>query len=314
MKNLTSVSGKTARYMKYIRLSLPELLVKADRVRRKFCGKDLDICSIINAKSGRCSEDCKYCAQSGHHSASVSVYPLLSREELFEAASKARAAGARRFGIVTSGNRLSAAELSQLSEVTGKIVSELGIQVCGSLGALTLEELKALKKAGMTRYHHNIETSARFYPRIVSTHAFEDRLKTIAAAKAAGMEVCSGGIIGLGESWEDRIEMALILKELRVDSVPVNILIPIQGTPLSGIALLSAEEVIRTLCLFRIILKDKTIRIAAGRETRLRDFQGMGFMAGANGMLIGGYLTTRGRSVEEDREFIREIQAFWAEE
>ena len=312
MKNSNRISKKINGYLKYIKSPLPELLVKADQIRRIHCGKTLDICSIINAKSGRCSEDCKYCAQSGHHSTSVAVYPLLSSQELFEAASKARADGALRFGIVTSGNRLSEAELNQLTAVIKKIIREAGISVCGSLGALTREELLRLKESGMTRYHHNIETSASFYPKIVSTHSFEDRLKTIAAAKSAGMEVCSGGIIGLGESWEDRIEMALILKELKVDSVPVNILIPFKGTPLFGIPLISREDVIRTLCIFRIILKDKIIRIAAGRETRLKDFQGLGFMAGANGMLIGGYLTTRGRSVEEDQDFIQEIRNLWA--
>ncbi len=298
--------------MKYVKTPLSLLLAKADRVRSLHCGKILDICSIINAKSGRCSEDCKYCAQSGHHSTSVAVYPLLSGQELLAAAFKAKADGARRLGIVTSGNRLSETELNQLTEVIKKMIRETGIEVCGSLGALTREELIKLKEAGMTRYHHNIETSARFYPKIVSTHSFEDRLKTIEASKSAGMEVCSGGIIGLGESWEDRIEMALILKKLKVDSVPVNILIPIEGTPLSGIPLISREDVIRTLCIFRIILKDKIIRIAAGRETRLKDFQGLGFMAGANGLLIGGYLTTRGRSAEEDQDFIREIRNLWA--
>ena len=314
MKNLNLISKKIKDYLKYVQTPLPELLVKADRIRRTHCGAALDICSIINAKSGRCSEDCKYCAQSAHHSTSVSVYPLLSSRELFEAALRAKADGAGRFGIVTSGNRLSAEELNLLSEVTRKIVTELGIEVCGSLGALTRQELSGLKAAGMTRYHHNIETSASFYSKIVSTHSFEDRIKTIEAAKAVAMEVCSGGILGLGESWEDRIEMALILKELEVDSVPVNILIPINGTPLDGIPLISREDVIRTLCIFRVILKSTIIKIAAGRETRLKDFQGMGFMAGANGMLIGGYLTTKGRSVEEDRDFIQEIRNLWSKE
>lgn len=314
MKNLNSFSKKTQAYLKYVKTPLPELLIKADRIRRTHCGATLDICSIINAKSGRCLEDCKYCAQSGHHAASVPVYPLLSNQELFDAAFKAKADGAVRFGIVTSGNRLSAAELDQLTVVIKKMVAELGIEVCGSLGALTREELSMLKEAGMTRYHHNIETSASFYPKIVTTHSFEDRIKTIEAAKSAGMQVCSGGILGLGESWEDRIEMALILKELEVDSVPVNILIPINGTPLSGIPLISREDVIRTLCIFRIILKGVIIKIAAGRETRLKDFQGLGFLAGANGMLIGGYLTTKGRSVEEDQDLIQEIRNLWAKD
>ena len=314
MRKSNLSSKKIKDYLKYIKIPLPELLVKADRIRRTHCGSLLDVCSIINAKSGRCTEDCKYCAQSAHHSTSVPVYPLLSNQEIFDAALKARADGAGRFGIVTSGNRLSETELVQLIKVIRKIISEVDIKVCGSLGALTREELVRLKEAGMTRYHHNIETSTSFYPRIVSTHSFEDRLKTIAAAKSAGMEICSGGILGLGESWEDRIEMALILKELKVDSVPLNILIPLDGTPLSGIPLISREDVIRTLCIFRIILKNNIIKIASVRETRLKEFQGLGFMAGANGMLIGGYLTTRGRSVEEDMEFIQEVRNLWSKD
>ncbi|PIQ86148.1 MAG: biotin synthase BioB [Candidatus Omnitrophica bacterium CG11_big_fil_rev_8_21_14_0_20_43_6] len=168
-----------------------------------------------------------------------------------------------------------------------------------------------LKTAGLSRYHHNLESSPGFFPKIVSTHTFEDRLNTIRAAKRAGLEVCSGGIIGLGETMEDRVQLALILKELKVDSVPLNILVPIAGTPLQDNPVLSCEEVIRTIAIFRIILKDKIIKIAAGRESILKDFQALGFMAGANGMLIGGYLTIKGRSVEEDQKLVTQVQKLW---
>jgi len=168
-----------------------------------------------------------------------------------------------------------------------------------------------LRDAGLCRYHHNIETSPRFYPHIVSTHSFRERLDTIEFAKSAGLEVCSGGIIGMGESWQDRIDMASLLKELEVDSVPLNILVPVRGTPLESGKAIPCADAIRTICGFRLILRDKDIKIAAGRESVLKDFQALGFMAGANGMLIGGYLTTKGRDVREDHKLAEEIQRLW---
>ena len=298
-------------YASLIKLPLPELMLKADRLRRKYQPETLDLCTILNAKSGLCAEDCKFCAQSSRHKTEVPVYPLKPLEEIIEAAKTARENGAERFGIVTSGNKLTQQDLDTILQATRIITRELGIKVCGSLGALPEKDLIQLKSAGMHRYHHNIETSREYYKTIVGTHDFEERISTIRAAKKAGMEVCSGGIIGMGESWEDRIRMALILKKLKVDSVPVNILVPIPGTPMEKITPISSEDILKTLCLFRIILKDKVIKIAAGRESRLKDFQGMGFLSGANGMLIGGYLTTRGRSVEEDQAFLREVKTLW---
>ncbi|MFA5875192.1 MAG: biotin synthase BioB [Candidatus Margulisiibacteriota bacterium] len=292
---------------------LMQLVAMANQVRAKFLGDRLDICSIINAKSGRCSEDCKFCAQSGRHAAEIAIYPLLKKEELLVAARTAKQNGAQRFGIVTSGNHLTADELKIIAETIAEI-KQIGIEPCASLGALTQAELKTLKTAGLVRYHHNIETSRNFYPKIVSTHTFDERIETIQAAKAAGLVVCSGGIIGMGETWEDRIIMAETLKELDVDSIPINILVPVKGTPLENLPPISGADVIRTICIFRMILKDKTIKIAAGRETVLKDFQAMGFMAGANGMLIGGYLTVRGRSVKEDQQLIKDITALWQEQ
>ena len=292
---------------------LTELIVEADRIRKKHIGSNLELCSIINAKSGLCSEDCKFCAQSSRHSAKVDVYPLKDKHEIVKAALKAKEIGARKFGIVTSGNRLNKEELKQIAETISEINNKIGIQVCVSLGALNREELSLLKDAGLSRYHHNIETSENFYKRIVSTHDFKERVDTIKAAKSIDLDVCSGGILGLGESWQDRIDMALLLKELDVDSVPINLLVPIKGTAMERVESISCNDAIRAIAIFRIILKDKAIKIAAGRETVLKDFQGMGFLAGANGMLIGGYLTVKGRDLKSDYEFIKEIENIWTE-
>lgn len=295
----------------YLKLPLSELISLADKVRREFAGVKLDLCSIMNAKSGLCGQDCKFCAQAARHKTGASVYSLKTKEEMFEAARRAKDIGAERFDIVTSGDSLSKEELKVICEAIAEITKELGIKMCASLGALTKIELKELKESGLTQYHHNIETSAGYFPKIVTTHSFQDRVNTIKAAKDAGLKVCSGGIIGLGETMEDRVDMAFCLKELNVDSVPLNILVPIKGTPLEAKQPITCEEVIRTVAIFRIILKDKVIKIAAGRESALKDFQALGFMAGANGMLIGGYLTIKGRSVEEDWKLAKEIQRIW---
>lgn len=294
-----------------LKLPLSELISLADSVREEGVGTDLELCSIMNAKSGMCSEDCKFCAQSFRHPTDISVYPLKEKQEMIEAAKRARDIGAERFDIVTSGNRLSIDELGIIAGAIEEITGKIGIKMCASLGNLGERELSLLKEAGLTRYHHNIETSPRYFPEIITTHTFEERVATIRAAKKVGLEVCSGGIIGMGETWDDRIDMALILKELDVTSVPINILVPIKETPFEKIPPLSRTDAIRTVAIFRIILRDKIIKLAAGRESALKDFQAMAFMAGANGMLIGGYLTIRGRSVEEDRQLIEEIEKIW---
>jgi biotin synthase len=294
-----------------LNLPLSELISSADKVRKEYVGKNLELCSIMNAKSGLCNEDCIFCAQATRYSTGVSTYPLKKKQEMIESAKRARDIGAERFDIVTSGNTLSREELKVIGETIQEITGKVGIKMCASLGGLDIEDLRLLKQAGLSRYHHNIETSPRFFPNIVSTHTFQDRIKTIEAAKKCGLEVCSGGIIGLGETMEDRIEMAFILKELNVDSVPINILVPIKGTPLENKVCISCVEAIQTIAIFRIILKDKIIKLAAGRESILKDFQAMAFMAGANGMLIGGYLTIKARGVAEDWKFVEEIKSLW---
>lgn len=294
-----------------LKLPLAELISRANRVRQKEAGDELDLCNIMNAKSGICGEDCKFCAQSIRYSTGAIIYPLKENGEIIEAAKRAKSIGAHRFDIVTSGNALTKGDLDRIIKVISEIKSKIGIDICASLGKMNEASLLALKKAGLTRYHHNIETSPNYYSKIVTTHSFQDRIRTIKAVKKVGLEACSGGIIGMGETWDDRIDMALILKELDVDSVPLNILVPIKGTPLENIEPMSPTDAIKTIAMFRIILKDKVIKLAAGRESLLKDFKVLAFMAGANGMLIGGYLTIKGRPVEDDWCLVEEIKKAW---
>ncbi|MDD4894856.1 MAG: biotin synthase BioB, partial [Candidatus Omnitrophica bacterium] len=252
-----------------------------------------------------------FCAQASRHSTGIPAYPLKNKEEMMEAAMQAKMMGAERFGIVTSGDELSKSELTLVIDAVREITGKTGIKVCASLGKISEEGFVFLKKAGLSRYHHNLETSEKYFTKIVTTHTYQERIDTIKAAKKAGLQVCSGGIIGMGETLDDRIDLALALKELNVDSVPINVLVSINGTPLDSINPLSAGEVIRAIALFRIILKDKAIKIAAGRESVLKDFQALAFMAGANGMLIGGYLTVKGRAPQEDLQLAEEVKRLW---
>ena len=293
------------------RMPLADLILLADKARQDYAGTNLELCSIMNAKSGLCSQDCKFCAQASRHATGISAYPLKKKEEMVEQAWRAKEIGAERFDIVTSGDGLSGKELNVIAEAIREITGKVGIKMCASLGELDEDAFKLLKDSGLTRYHHNIETSQNYFPAIVSTHTFQQRIDTIKRAQKTGLQVCSGGIIGMGESMQERIKMALCLKELGVDSVPLNVLVPIKGTPFEKRKTLSCDEVIRTIAIFRIILKDKIIKIAAGRESVLKDSQGLAFMAGANGMLIGGYLTIRGQDVSEDWKLVNEVKKLW---
>lgn len=293
-------------------LPFPALLSMAARANRALTrGKTVDLCSIVNAKSGRCSEDCRFCAQSGRYPTKAPAYPLLQKTELLAAARRAKKIGAKRFDIVTSGNRLTPKEFAAVLAAVRAIRRQVRIKVCASLGSLTADQLRRLKRAGLTRYHHNLETSERFFPKIATTHTWAERVATVKAAKAAGLETCSGGIIGMGETMRDRIDLALTLARLGVDSVPLNVHIGIPGTPLAKRKPISPVEVIRTIALFRILLPTATIHLAAGRESLLKDYQALAFYAGAGGMLIGGYLTIPGRPVAEDKKLVREIEALW---
>ncbi len=293
-------------------MPLPELMRQALAVKLDRRGPAVSLCSIINAKSGKCSENCRFCVQSAHYATDAPVYPLKDVREIVRAAAEAKRIGASHFSLVTSGRGLPAAEIPQLAAMIRTIRQEVGIMVCASLGILDQAALAELKAAGLSRYHHNLESSREFFPQVCTTHTFEERLATIAAARAVGLEVCAGGIFGLGETEADRISMALSLKECGVDSVPLNLLIPLPGTPMADRAPLSVAEVLRAIALYRLILPEVPIRLAAGRESVLRDFLGAAFLAGADGMMIGGYLTQRGRLPEEDRRFIAELAGLWS--
>jgi biotin synthase len=294
-----------------LKLPLSELMARARVAKLRERGRSFSLCTIMNVKSGGCTEDCAFCAQSSRYRTGSPVFSLKSTDEILEAAARAKDAGAARFSLVTSGRGLARSEVDKLAVGIEQIRTDVEISVCASLGILDSEALTILKSAGLSRYHHNIETSESFFPKVISTHSFKERISTIHIAKEAGLEVCSGGIIGLGESAEDRVEMALTLADLGVDSVPINILVPIPGTPLASQAPLSVEEILRTIAAFRLIFPDKAIRIAGGRESALMDFQGLAFWAGADAMLIGGYLTIAGRPIEVDLRLVREVKRLW---
>ena len=285
---------------------LEPLCEAADQIRRHFCGNAFDMCSIINGKSGKCPEDCKYCAQSSHYSADTAVYPLLSTDEILREAKANAADGILRFSIVTSGKRLSDQEVEQVCDSFRKIRETCGISLCASMGLLSQKQFKMLKSAGVVRYHNNLETSRRFFPHICTTHTYEDKIQAIRDARESGLTVCSGGIIGLGETMEDRIDMALTLRDLQIRSVPINVLNPIPGTPLEHNAPLPEDEVCRTAAIFRFLLPDSILRMAGGRG--LMEDQGRRvFRSGANGANTQNMLTTGGIAVREDRQLAEEL-------
>lgn len=284
------------------------LLAMADKIRQKFNGNEVDLCAIVNARSGKCPENCKFCAQSAHYDTGVKEYPLLAEDALLEAAKKAKEAGAIRFSVVTSGrNTSNPKEFEQIIHVLRRIREEVGVEICCSLGLLELEQAKQLKEVGVTRYHSNIETAPSNFPNICSTHSYEDKMYTINNAKEAGLRICSGGIFNLGESLEQRVEMAFTLKELGVDSIPLNLLNPIPNTPFEKNSPLSPLEILRTFAVFRFILPHAQIRTAGGREINLRSLQALALTGGLNGIMVGNYLTTEGRAPEEDLQMISDL-------
>lgn len=279
-----------------------ELLKEATRQRRRCFGDRIDLCSVVNIKNGHCPMDCRFCAQSRHNQSGTAVYPLLNARRLWSDACKAWKNGVRRVGLVASGCALSKPELSMLIEAVQGL-SENG-NLCASLGQLPADSLAELKQAGFTRYHHNLETSERYYPQICTTQQWRDRRATVLRAKELGLEACSGGLFGLGETWQDRFDLARTLGEMGVDSVPINFFKAIPGTPLENQPALTAEEALRIVALFRILLPETSIRICGGRPSILGTRQQELFDAGADALMTGNYLTTTGFSVDADWEMI----------
>ncbi len=286
---------------------LDELTRAADEIRRQMCQNGFDLCTIVNGKCGRCSEDCKYCAQSVHyHTACSESYPLLDTEKLLEGARYNDAKGVLRYSIVTSGKRLTDREIDQVCESIRTIKKETSIEVCVSFGLLNESQFRKIKEAGASRIHCNLESSARYFPKVCTTHTYEEKIETLKAAQRAGLSICSGGILGLGETMEDRIDMVLTARELGVKSVPMNLLNPIPGTPYEKNRPLTNEEACRCAALFRFLIPDASIRLAGGRGL-LEDKGEACFLSGANAAISGDMLTTAGITVETDQELLQKL-------
>lgn len=295
-----------AEAMVLAQMPLEALCAAADEICRHFCGNQFDLCTIINAKSGRCSEDCKYCAQSSWYHTAADSYPLLGTEALLEQAQYNDKKGVPRYSIVTSGRSLSQQEIEQLCGSIPVIKENTGVSVCVSLGLLTEAQFRQLKQVGVSRVHNNLESSRRYFADVCTTHSYDEKIQTIRAAQRAGLTVCSGGIVGLGETMEDRIDLALTLRELGIKSVPVNLLNPIAGTPYAQNERLSNEELRRIVAIFRFLLPDAFIRLAGGRGL-LPDKGRSCFTSGANAAISGDMLTTSGITIEQDLALLQEL-------
>ena len=291
-----------------------DLVSLANKVRDKFAPKIVP-CSIINAKSGVCSQNCKFCAQSGHHRTEIESYPLLDTEKIVGSARTVYEQGVRSFGIVTSGYGYLKADDPEFQKILAAmdvIRRELpDLNICVSLGVLSEETAKLLAEHGAYRYNMNLQTNPERYAELISdTHTIEEKIRTRKYLQKYGVSICCGGIFGLGESWRDRVKMAFACRELDVDGIPLNVLLPIPGTPLEKRPVMSPAEVAKAFAIFRLVNPAKTIKFAAGRETTMKDFQGLLMLSGMNSFITGGYLTTRGRSVDEDKILLRNLTDF----
>ncbi len=284
-----------------------DLLKKgADKIRKELCGDHVNLCSIINGRAGRCSENCKFCAQSAHHHTGAAEYDLLDKSEVLKECKRNEANGVHRFSIVTAGRTLCGNAFDQAIEIYSKMREECpGIALCASHGLLTEEQFIKLRENGVTHYHSNIETSRRNFPNICTTHTFDDKINCIKTAQKAGLEVCSGGIIGMGETWEDRIDMALTLSELGIGSIPINSLMPIKGTPFGDLPVITEDEILRTIAIFRFINPTAYIRLAAGRNM-MKESGKEAFFCGANATITGDMLTTSGNNTAQDKIMLTE--------
>lgn len=305
------IEGYRLSYIEAMRIqdeySNSELFTLANDLRKHFQGQKLSTCMIKNAKSGSCSEDCKWCAQSKFHNTGISVFPLVDYDNTLAEVQYAETVGVEMFGLVASGRRVSQREVGQLTEIYKKLSSATpNIKLCSSLGLLSKDDLKKLYESGVRRYHCNIETAPSYFDRLCTTHTIEEKVATIKAAQEVGMSICSGGIIGMGETMEQRIEMAVFLQSLKVDSIPINLLQPIANTPLEGATPLNDNEILRTFAIFRIINPQADIRFAGGRM-RIKHIQKQAFGTGVSGAMLGNLLTTIGSGVEEDLELFEEL-------
>jgi len=283
------------------------LYAAADSIREKFCGNMLDTCSIVNARSGKCSEDCKWCAQSAKHKTGIETYPLKDEDEVLDCAVQNDIKGVKRFSMVTSGRKVEKKEMEKFCEMYNRIREKTGLKLCASMGLIGKEEMLMLKEAGVSRYECNLETASSFFSELCTTHTSEEKKATLRLAKECGMEICSGGIIGMGESMEQRVELACELRELDVKSVPINILNPIKGSALENAKPLSEEEILTTMAVFRFVLPDAFIRFAGGRINMSESLQKRALQAGINASLVGGLLTTPGSNINEDYEMFKTL-------
>lgn len=289
-------------------LSTPisDLCSAADQIREHFCSNQGELCTIINGRSGKCSENCKFCAQSSHFHTDSDSYDFLTPEDILKDAKKLEQKKVHRYSIVTAGRTLDQKSLHDALACYQKLHAETSLKLCASHGLLTADSFIALKESGVTRYHCNLETSRKHFPSVCTTHTYDDKLRCIRAAKEAGLEICSGGILGIGESLEDRIDMAFDLAALKVDSIPLNILIPIPGTPFAHLSTLSEEEILRSVGIFRFICPESVIRLAAGRGL-MTNYGAFALKGGANAVITGDMLTTSGSNIESDRKLFQSL-------
>lgn len=291
----------------FIDCNLDELCQGADKIRKALVGDKVDLCCVISGKGGNCPENCKYCVQSAHNKGKCDVYDFIPVEKIVEECSLNAKEGVDRFSIVIAGRSLKGKDFDKAIEAYERMHKECDIDLCASLGFIDREQIKRLHEAGVTCYHHNIETSERYFPEICTTHTFEMKLNTIKMVKEEGMKICSGGIIGMGESWQDRIDMALCLSELNVDSIPINMLMPKEGTEFGNYEIISETDVMRTIAIFRFINPTANVRLAAGRSFYENDGQ-KAFLSGASASITGNYLTSKANAnVRSDRKMLIEM-------
>ena len=308
LKGQSISSDKALQLESFTHEELDYLFIGTDRIRDKFKGDDVKICSIVNAKSGRCVEDCSFCAQSSSFQTDAPETELMSVEEMVAAAKEAEAFGANEFSIVASGTKMDdRKELDKVIAAVRRIKAETSLETCCSLGLMELDDLKELKAAGLDRCHHNLETAASFFNKIVTTHTYEDEVKAVQNAKEAGLQVCVGGIFGMGETFAQRVELAFSIRELGTQSLPINFLKPIDGTGLDHLETIEYYDALKTIALLRLVLPKIDLFVCGGREEVMTDKQEQLFSAGANGILGGNYLTTKGQDPKRDIEMIQSL-------